>query len=114
MGRVPLTPTLSPRRAGRGSRAGEPSRQLGYLSLRETEFKRVERHRDHGVIAAQPDDFDQPTLGERLHGLIIQRLAKPMAFVQRFGDVIDYLALRVVETRRAAIANILDDLRIHT
>src|SRR5258708_19025861 len=86
------------------------SRQLGNLSLRKIELKRVQRHRHHGVIAAQADDLDQPALGERLHGVVVERLGKPMAFVQRFGDVVDHLTLGVVETRRAAIADLLDDL----
>src|SRR4030088_2219135 len=36
-----------------------------------------------------------------------------MAFVQRLADVVDHLALRIIETRRAAMPDIFDDLGIH-
>src|SRR5450756_129911 len=36
-----------------------------------------------------------------------------MALMQRFADVVNHLALGVVETRRAAIPDVVDDLGVH-
>src|SRR6266403_624043 len=89
------------------------SRQIGHLALRQPELKGVQRHRDHRVIAAQPDDLNQPAFAEHLHGLIVEALGNAVALVQRFGDVVDHLSLRVVETGCAAMPDVFDDLGVH-
>src|SRR6266699_5577286 len=85
--------------------------KFGHLSRWQIKLEGIQRHRDHRVITAQSDDLDQPALAQHLHGIVVKAPGNAVAFVQRFTDVVDHPRLRIVESRRAAIADVVDDPR---
>ena len=78
------SPQPSPRKNGQREKIASSfgSHQLRNFSLGQFELERVQRHRHHGVIAAQPDDLDDAALADQLYGVIVQRLRNTVAFVQ--------------------------------
>src|SRR5262245_2086828 len=72
-------------------RSSQAPEQIRHLALRQSKLERVQRHRHHRVVTAQPDHLDDPALGEHLYRLVIQRLRHAFAFMQGLREVVDHL-----------------------
>jgi hypothetical protein len=58
------------------------SHKLGDFAVRQPELERVQRHRNHGVVATQADDLDNAALADHLDRFIVEALGYAMALVQ--------------------------------